>query len=125
MNILILSTYENKIGIGQALNISLTGILVVFIILIILAVLVSLMSKFILKFTIKKEKIVDKTSINSKIQTQFTEPQIELIDVDEKTAAVIMAIVSNESEIPIDCLKFNYIKLVKEENNEISSNIKR
>lgn len=115
MNILILSTYENKIGIGQALNISLTGILVVFIILIILAVLVSLMSKFILKFTIKKEKIVDKTSINSKIQTQFTEPQIELIDVDEKTAAVIMAIVSNESEIPIDCLKFNYIKLVKEE----------
>jgi len=35
---------------------------------------------------------------------------VELIDVDEKTAAAIMAIVSHESDIPLAELKFHSIK---------------
>lgn len=116
MNIITLSAYGNKIGFGQALNISLTGMLVVFIVLIILAVLVSLMSKLILKLTPTKKKIeIEKTSYDKSNNQKNSAPQVELINVDEKTAAVIMAIVSNESEIPLDHLKFNYIKLIEEE----------
>ncbi len=36
--------------------------------------------------------------------------QVKLIDVDEKTAAMIMAIVSHESQIPLSELSFKSIK---------------
>ena len=36
-----------------------------------------------------------------------------LFDVDEKTAAVIMAIVSNESGIPLNRLQFKSIKAIR------------
>lgn len=42
----------------------------------------------------------------------FTRAELQLIDVDEKTAALIMAIVSHESEIPLSELAFTSIKLV-------------
>ena len=42
--------------------------------------------------------------------------EVDLIGVDEKTAAVVMAIVSQQSEIPLNRLQFKSIKLV--ENNE-------
>lgn len=115
MDIITLSASGNKISLGQALNISLTGMLVVFIVLIILAALVSLMSKLILKLSTKKNKDDKKSTEKNNITEKITNPQIDLIDVDEKSAAVIMAIVSNESKIPLDHLKFNYIKLIKEE----------
>ena len=38
--------------------------------------------------------------------------EIDLIGVDEKTAAVIMAIVSQQSEIPLNRLSFKSIKLI-------------
>ena len=40
---------------------------------------------------------------------------LDLIDVDESTAAVIMAIVSEESGIPLDRLSFKSIKKVEDE----------
>ena len=40
---------------------------------------------------------------------------VELVDVDDKTAASIMAIVSHESEIPLEQLKFHTIKKLKED----------
>lgn len=40
--------------------------------------------------------------------------EVELIGVDEKTAAVIMAIVSQQSDIPLNRLSFKSIKLVEE-----------
>lgn len=42
----------------------------------------------------------------------FIQGELKLIDVDEKTAAAIMAIVSHESGIPLYELRFNSIKLV-------------
>lgn len=48
--------------------------------------------------------------------------EVDLIGVDEKTAAVIMAIVSQQSEIPLNKLSFKSIKLV--EDNEKGGNAK-
>lgn len=42
----------------------------------------------------------------------LTRAELNLINVDEKTAALIMAIVSHESEIPLSELVFTSIKLV-------------
>ena len=39
---------------------------------------------------------------------------LDLYKTDEKTAAVIMAIVSEESGIPLNRLQFNSIKLIEE-----------
>jgi Na+-transporting methylmalonyl-CoA/oxaloacetate decarboxylase gamma subunit len=41
-------------------------------------------------------------------------PQVSLIDTDEGTAAVLMAIVADQSGLPLDRLKFETIKLVEE-----------
>ena len=40
--------------------------------------------------------------------------QLELYDCDEKSAAVIMAIISNESGIPLNHLEFKSIKAIEE-----------
>ncbi len=39
---------------------------------------------------------------------------LELVDTDEKTAAVIMAIVSNQSGIPLERLQFKSITLMED-----------
>jgi Na+-transporting methylmalonyl-CoA/oxaloacetate decarboxylase gamma subunit len=41
-----------------------------------------------------------------------TKSELKLVDVDERTAALIMAIVSHESGIPLSELVFSSIKLV-------------
>jgi len=46
-------------------------------------------------------------------ETKDSSNQVELIDVDDATAAVIMAIVSHETGIPLSNLEFKYIKLVQ------------
>ena len=40
--------------------------------------------------------------------------ELELIETDEKTAAVIMAIVSNKSGIPLNRLSFKSIRLMED-----------
>ena len=40
--------------------------------------------------------------------------EVDLIGVDEKTAAVIMAIVSNQTDIPLNRLSFKSIKLIED-----------
>ena len=40
----------------------------------------------------------------------ITAGELKLFDVDEKTAAIIMAIVSHESKIPLSELQFKSIK---------------
>ena len=42
---------------------------------------------------------------------KIIEPSVELINVDEQTAAIIMAIVSHRSGISLDRLAFKSIKL--------------
>ena len=45
----------------------------------------------------------------------MNEGEVELINTDEKTAAVIMALVSHNSGIPLNRLSFKSIKLLDDE----------
>lgn len=117
--------YENGITMIEALGVSVTGIIVVLIVLAILAVLVLLLSKGI-RLVVKDKKNVPKKSEAAAAVPASPKPHgtalpvtqsagtLELYKTDEKTAAVIMAIVSNESGIELNRLRFNSIKLIEE-----------
>ncbi|MGN0570775.1 MAG: OadG family transporter subunit [Candidatus Fimenecus sp.] len=129
MDILQQLKYEDGITVGEALNVSVTGFVVVLLILALLAVLVLLLSKVICAVENKTKK---KTSPALKATQTESAPanvsaapkgtplpdtcsagQLDLYDVDEKTAAVIMAIVSHESGIPLNRLQFKSIKAIE------------
>lgn len=119
-----------KLGILEALNISLTGFVVVLIILALLAVIIVMLSKVIRAI----EGVADKNEKPAEasaeapassspvasapvISTTATVPvsygnYMELYKTDEKSAATIMAIVSHESGIPLNRLQFTSIRLV-------------
>lgn len=121
---------KQTISMGEALSVSITGIIVVMIILALLAVIVVLLSKAIRTVESKArkktasatdEKIlnpVNKEQKNGNGLKALPETQsigsLDLYKTDEKTAAIIMAIVSNESGIPLNRLQFNSIKLIEE-----------
>ncbi|MEG2080797.1 MAG: OadG family transporter subunit [Oscillospiraceae bacterium] len=127
-------SYENGISILDTLNVSLTGFIVVMIILGILAVLVVLLSKAIRGA--EKAKKSHETSEENPVETAELKPttvapsitpiignalpenqsegSLDLYRTDEKSAAAIMAIISNTSGISLNRLKFNSIKLIEE-----------
>lgn len=105
----------------ESLIISISGILIVFMILSTLCIMIPIISKIVLK--------TQKPAINTRVapstkpqqqdtkQTQTQKPQntngeIMLIDVDEKTAACIMAIISHETGIDLSKLIFKTIKAI-------------
>lgn len=121
---------KQTISMGEALSVSVTGIIVVMIILALLAVIVVLLSKAIRVVESKaRKKTANKTeekilnpvnkeqkkdnSLKALPETQSI-GSLDLYKTDEKTAAIIMAIVSNESGIPLNRLQFNSIKLIEE-----------
>jgi len=63
-----------------------------------------------------KEEAVEvaPTATGSALPDSQSAGKLDLINVDDKTAAVIMAIVSNESGIPLNRLQFNSIKKIEE-----------
>lgn len=129
--------YEDGISVSEALNVSATGFVVVLLILALLAVLVLLLSKGVrsVEKGAKKQKAAPKTmaekapvatpakapaaSVPAPAATTVALPancstgQLDLYDVDEKTAAVIMAIISHESGIPLNRLQFKSIKAIE------------
>lgn len=128
LNIILTLAEKKYISIGEALNISITGIVVVMLVLAVLAVLVLLLSKGIraVEGAAKKKGSKKTTSANTEennsappkpIGTALPEStsagDLDLYNVDEKTAAVIMAIVSNESGIPLNRLLFKSIKAIE------------
>ena len=111
--------------IGEALNVSATGFIVVLIILALLACIIVVLSKLIRLFDSDnkgKNKEANKTSAPvsepvkatpvAPAQTAQIPAGLELYKTSEKTAATIMAIVSHESGIPLDRLAFSSIRLV-------------
>ena len=114
---------DSVMSIGEALNVSITGIVVVFIVLVVLAVLVQPLSKLIRLFVkepnaknVKKSdavKEVVKPQGGVALPENQTLGTLNLYKTDEKTAAVIMSIVSKESGVPLNRLKFNSIKLIE------------
>lgn len=112
--------------IGEALNVSATGFIVVLIILALLACIIVVLSKAIRLFDRDNSKKV--SNDEKKISVPVSEPAkatavestqtvqiptgLELYKTSEKTAATIMAIVSHESGIPLERLAFSSIRLV-------------
>lgn len=105
----------------DALLTSLIGIATVMVILAIIAVLIIVVSKVIRAFeskTAKSEAVATSESAapaGIPMPEGMNEGEVELIETDEKTAAVIMALVSHNSGIPLNRLSFKSIRLMNDE----------
>ncbi len=119
--------YEIKLGIADTLLTAAIGIVTVVTILATIACLILLLSKVIRTLESKgKGEVVE--AVTAPAAVAVTEPEGEplpetesqgeltLIKTDEQTAAMIMAIVSDMSGIPLNKLCFHSIKLMEDEN---------
>lgn len=111
------SDYSIKMPISRALAVSLIGIVTVILILAVIACLILLVSKAIRTIEAKTKSSASEAAPKGTPQgipmpEGMMQGEIELIGTDEKTAAVIMAIVSEKSGIPLNRLSFKTIKLL-------------
>ncbi len=107
--------------IAEALMIAASGIIVVFIMLVVLWMLINIIN-MVTKSLEKKQKVENiplpkSAPVPAPVEPTTSEPviyggEIALYDVDEKTAACIMAIVSDETKIPLNQLIFKSIKAI-------------
>lgn len=101
---------------------ALTGFLVVLSMLAIIAIVIFIFSKVMYSVSKKKEakETVWETGAAAPVATGTpladgnSAGKLDLVDVDEPTAAVIMAIVSDQSGIPLNRLNFKSIKKVED-----------
>lgn len=106
----------------NTLIIAVIGILVVFVILGIIALFVKALGTIFDKLTSKKAApktagdipAPDYSAVPEKKAAEPVKAEVKLIDVTEEEAAMIMAIVSNQTNIPLNHLKFNSIKPAEE-----------
>ena len=113
-----------QMPLGEAIVRSLIGITTVIIILAVIAVLIILVSKVIRAVEGAATKKAPATPAAAPAASApagvpmpagMNQGELELINTDEKTAAIIMAIVSDKSGIPLNRLSFKSIKLVEDE----------
>ncbi|MGN1277319.1 MAG: OadG family protein [Floccifex sp.] len=107
-----------SLTIAQGLQIALYGFTTVFIMLAILMLIITVMNKVIVAITSKQEKAEEKVveevvEVKKPTNVEYA-GEIQLIDVDEKTAACIMAIISDETNIPLENLIFKKIRLLED-----------
>ena len=112
-----------KMPLTDALATSLIGIVTVICILAIIAVLIILVSKVIRAVEGAASKKAPEapaavatasTPAGVPMPAGMNQGELELVNTDEKTAAIIMAIVSDKSGIPLNRLSFKSIKLVED-----------
>ena len=114
--------FDLKMPLTDALAVSLIGIVTVICILAVIAVLILLVSKVIRaiesKANSKKAAAAPAATASAPagvpMPAGMNQGELELIGTDEKTAAVIMAIVSDKSGIPLNRLSFKSIKLMED-----------
>ncbi len=104
---------------GDALQTAGIGMGTVIAVLALIAVCVLVISKIIRTAESKRAGNVEtataaQATVAAAPASNSSNGSVELINVDEKSAAVIMAIVSNESGIPLNKLAFKSIKLMEE-----------
>jgi len=116
---------------ADSLMVSLIGLAVVFLVLILLSFLIKLQSVVLGYIIAHKRKLdaatakrTDTRNVPAEAETAVTAEVPEIVDegwsagelkllgVDEKTAAMIMAIVSDECQIPLSELQFKTIKAI-------------
>ena len=111
-----------KMPLSDALATSAIGIITVMIILAIISLLIILVSKVIRavegaatkKAPVSPVAATPAAPAGVPMPAGMNQGELELINTDEKTAAVIMAIVSDKSGIPLNRLSFKSIKLVED-----------
>ena len=113
-----------KMPLSDALATSVIGITTVICILAVIAVLIILVSKVIRAVEGAASKKAPAAPVAAAatatapagvpMPAGMNQGELELINTDEKTAAVIMAIVSDKSGIPLNRLSFKSIKLVED-----------
>lgn len=114
-----------KMPLSDALATSVIGITTVICILAVIAVLIILVSKVIRAVEgVAAKKAPSAAPVAAApaasapagvpMPAGMNQGELELINTDEKTAAVIMAIVSDKSGIPLNRLSFKSIKLVED-----------
>ncbi len=112
-----------EMTLGDALSTAGIGLGTVIGVLALIAVCVIILSKIIQAIEKKGKKDVAVAPAEDKPASKaapaatagnVSSGTVDLVDVDEKTAAVIMAIVSNESGIPLNRLAFKSIRLMEE-----------
>lgn len=101
----------------ESLKVSLYGMSVVFIVLIVLCFFVKIQSLLFSYFTKMRKVVPQEDNLQEKSTDAVAEGtasygELKLIDVEESTAALIMAIVSDESKIPLSQLQFKSIKAI-------------
>jgi Na+-transporting methylmalonyl-CoA/oxaloacetate decarboxylase gamma subunit len=109
-----------KISIGEALGISVLGMLVVFLMLVILMVIIFAMTS-IMERPGRKSKVVSAPEAATSAVTAEapTAPgscgEVSVYDVPDATAAMLMAIVADKLDTPLNELRFISIKEVQGE----------
>lgn len=108
------------LGVGESLLIALSGFLTVFCMLLFLILIIKIISFAVMKIEgIGKAAAPAAPAPSSapaptaaKAEEKPAKPwdgKLQLIDCDEETAACIMAIISDETDIPLDELQFRRI----------------
>ena len=139
MNNILLCGILNKydpLKVTDALLLALIGIAVVFIVLILLMLIVSLVGKIIdgseklkekhpewndkvqnlkAKMTFWKKDKEEETETVEQPLAKGTCGELKLINTDERDAAMIMAIVADQTNTPLNELRFKSIKRVEDE----------
>jgi Na+-transporting methylmalonyl-CoA/oxaloacetate decarboxylase gamma subunit len=108
----------------ESILVTLFVMAVVFLVLILLSLILKVFSKVLSPIANKSDQkaVLDANSaIQNSLQNReevFSSGLLKLKNVDEPTAAILMAIVSDESEIPLSELCFKSISFVREYKNE-------
>lgn len=105
-----------KMTAGDALLLSLIGVVLIVVVLMVLLGIVKLMSFVIAKITAlkKKTETLIPASQSESVLTSNPTRTLTLKNVSEQDAALIMAIVANHTNVPIEELNFKSIKLLEE-----------
>lgn len=104
----------------ESLGVSVFSIALVFLVLSSIFVLINLLAVILKKIenniskapVVTNEEVTVSNTVENKETNGFSTGDLMLINVDEKTAAMIMAIVSDESKIPLSELCFKSIRAI-------------
>lgn len=108
---------SSAMNFGDALKVSLVGFAIVFLVLGFLAAFVFCMGKVFEAIQQNKEKKAPAVASLSEESAAYTPAAtgLNLVNTTEEEAAVIMAITSDMTKIPLNRLKFNSIKLLEDD----------
>lgn len=110
---------DDAMDIPKAVLVAVVGLFTVVIILAIIALFIKFIAFVFSLFTKKSSEPVKPAApaVNTKSAVPVAKTlrgEVKLIDVDEETAAVVMALVSHNSGIPLDRLDFKSIKALED-----------